>query len=145
MKTGYRKAVIQQEATGCGIAAAAALAGVSYAAAKTVANRLGIHAADPQLWSDTAHMRQLLGHYHIRTDATETPFTHWHDLPDHALLATKWHLENGTPYWHWAVFVREASGEYVLDSKKTLKQHVRTDFGRIRPRWFIGVYPSSTG
>ncbi|HEC19729.1 MAG TPA: hypothetical protein ENI97_10350 [Gammaproteobacteria bacterium] len=136
------KPVIQQEATGCAIASAAALAGVSYAAAKRVAASLCIHAGDPGLWSDTAHIRRLLKHYQIRTNAEQTPFKNWAALPDHALLAIKWHKENGIPYWHWVVFVREANGEeYVLDSKKALKRNRRTDFGRIRPKWFIGVTP----
>ena len=33
----------------------------------------------------------------------------------------------------------DLSGEYVLDSNRKLKQPVRTDFGRIKPKWFIGV------
>ncbi len=54
------KPVVQLERTGCGIASVAALAGVSYTAAKHVANRMGIHARDSRLWSETTHMRQLL-------------------------------------------------------------------------------------
>ncbi|MCF6257095.1 MAG: hypothetical protein L3K25_12490 [Gammaproteobacteria bacterium] len=133
------KPVIQQEIAGCAIASTAALASVSYTAAKKAAKNLGITAADPTLWSDTAPIRQLLRHYRIKADKHETPFTDWQSLPDRALLAIKWHLEKDTPYWHWAVFVRDADGEYVLDSKKALKQNVRTDFGRIKPKWFIGV------
>ncbi|NOX90947.1 MAG: hypothetical protein GXP18_00425 [Gammaproteobacteria bacterium] len=131
------KPVIQQEITGCAIASTAALAGISYTAAKKAAKNLGITAADPTLWSDSIHIRRLLRHYNIKTD--KTPFTDWQSLPEHALLAIKWYLEKGTPYWHWVVFVRDTSGEYVLDSKKGLKQNVRTDFGRIKPKWFIGV------
>jgi hypothetical protein len=36
--------VIQAEVTGCGIASVAAIAGVSYASAKKIANRFGIYA-----------------------------------------------------------------------------------------------------
>ncbi len=133
------KAVIQQEISGCAIASAAALASISYASAKKTAKNLGITAIDPTLWSGSTHIRRLLRHYHINTDKHETPFTDWQSLPDRALLSIKWHLEKDTPYWHWVVFVRDANGEYVLDSKKALKQNVRTDFGRIKPKWFIGV------
>ncbi len=133
------KPVIQQEIAGCAIASTAALAGISYTAAKKAAKNLGITAADSTLWSDSTHIRRLLRHYHIKTDKYETAFTDWQSLPDRALLAIKWHLEKGTPYWHWVVFVRDIDGEYVLDSKKALKQNVRTDFGRIKPKWFIGV------
>ncbi len=138
------KPVIQQEIAGCAIASTAALAGISYTTAKKAAKSLGITATDPTLWSDSTHIRRLLRHYNIKTDKHETPFTNWQSLPDRALLAIKWHLEKEIPYWHWVVFVRDTNGEYVLDSKKVLKQNVRTDFGRtdfgrIKPKWFIGV------
>jgi hypothetical protein len=133
------KPVIQEESTGCAIAAAAAIAGVSYAQAKQVANRLGIHAGDSTLWSETGPVRRLLEQFGIRTDLRETPFSAWDALPDCALLAIKWHLERGRPFWHWVVFVRDATGEYVLDSKAALKNNVRRDFGRIKPKWFIAV------
>jgi hypothetical protein len=133
------KPVIQEELTGCAIASTAALAGVSYAAAKKVANSLGISAADPTLWSSTMHIRKLLKHYNIKAGPKQTPFNNWQSLPDLALLAVKWHMEKDTPYWHWVVFIRDSSGEYVLDSKKALKHNKRTDFGRIKPKWFIGI------
>lgn len=133
------KPVVQEEVTGCAIASTAALAGVSYAAAKKAAKALGITAEDSTLWSDSTHIQQLLQHYKISTDDTETTFTNWNALPDCALLAIKWHIEKGKPYWHWVVFVRDEKSEYVLDSKKALKQNMRTDFGRIKPKWFVGV------
>ena len=49
------------------------------------------------------------------------------------------HKQNGQPFWHWVVFVREDSGCYVLDSKQALKQHRRTDFGRMQPKWYLKV------
>jgi len=134
-------AVIQQEATGCGIASCAALAGLSYAVTQKRAKSLGIDAQDPALWSNTQSVRRLLAELNIHCAAEETPFKDWSSLPDCALLATKWHLENQQAYWHWVVFSREAEGgEFVLDSKATLKQHKRTDLGRIKPKWFIEVF-----
>lgn len=132
--------VTQEEQTGCGIASAAAIAGVSYREAKGIANAMGIHADDPLLWSDSMHVRRVLSRLGVRTGEQEMPFTGWESLPDCALLATKWHVEGGKPCWHWAVFVRDGGGEYVLDSKKALKRHRRTDFGRIRPKWSIEVF-----
>jgi len=141
------QAVIQEEVSGCGIAASAVLAEISYAQARSVANRLGIHAEDKALWSDTAYVRRLLSEFGIACFADEVPFVNWSQLPDRALLAIKWRQENGRPFWHWVVFVRDGSGAYVLDSKQSLKQHKRRDFGRMKPKWFIpvgsgyGVYP----
>jgi len=133
------KAVLQEEITGCGIASAAAIAGVSYAAAKKAADGLGISAEDARLWSDTAHMRRLLDHYGFRAMRNEVPFRSWDALPDIALLAIKWHVERKRPFWHWVVFARDGNGAYVLDSKKSLRRHRRTDFGRMKPKWFIEV------
>ena len=133
------KPVIQLERTGCGIASVATIAGLSYAKAKTVANALGIHADDDKLWSDTSHVRRLLRHLGYTTSSGEAPFKSWDALPDLALLSIKWHVELGRPFWHWVVFVREGAQAYVLDSKKTLRKNRRTDFGRMKPKWFIPV------
>ncbi|WP_422102198.1 hypothetical protein [Vreelandella sp.] len=132
--------VIQEEISGCGIAACAALAGISYAQAKCEANAIGIEAADTSLWSETAHVRRLLKEFDISLSSKEAPFKSWEELPDKALMAIKWRLEQGRPFWHWVVFVRESGVATVLDSKKALKTNIRRDFGRIKPKWYITVY-----
>jgi hypothetical protein len=133
------KPVIQLERTGCGIASVAALAGVSYSAAKQVANQMGIYATDRRLWSKTTHVHRLLKHYRLHASSRPMPFVSWDALPDRALIAIKWHRMRGRAFWHWVVFVRDAGGAYVLDSKKILKRHVRKDFWRMKPRWFVEV------
>jgi ABC-type bacteriocin/lantibiotic exporter with double-glycine peptidase domain len=133
------KPVVQLEQTGCGIAAVAMLAGVSYREMQRVANRLGIFADDSTLWSDTGYVRRLLKEFGIRAANTEVPFTSWEALPGLALLAIKWHKEEDRAFWHWVVFSREAYGAVVLDSKRGLRKHKRTDFGRMRPVWCIPV------
>ena len=131
------KPVVQLERTGCGIASVAAVAGLSYPKAKAIANSLGIFADDERLWSKTAHVRKLLKRLGIKPGSREIPFRSWEALPDLALLSIKWHLEKGRPYWHWVVFVRENGRPCVLDSKKSLQTNRRTDFGRIKPKWYI--------
>ena len=133
------KPVVQFERTGCGIAAVAALAGVKYDQAKRMATRLGIVAEDPALWSEADHVRRLLGEYGFRLARTEAPFTSWEALPDLALLAIKWHEDRGRAFWHWVVFWRGPRGPVVLDSNRALRRHVRTDFVRMKPKWFIPV------
>jgi hypothetical protein len=135
------KPVVQLERTGCGIAAVATLAGVNYTQAKQVAARLGIFAYDPKLWSEPHHVRRLLKQYGIRPASTEVLFTSWEALPDLALLAIKWRRERGRAFWHWVVFWRGSHRPVVFDSRRALRNHKRTDFGRIRPKWFI---PMST-
>jgi len=131
--------VIQEEVSGCGIAACAALARVSYAEARRIANKHGIYAEDRALWSDTAYVRTLLSALGLSAGKSELPFKSWDTLPDRALLAIKWHLEGGKPFWHWVVFVRQDDRSFVLDSRKALKSNIRRDFGRMKPRWYIDV------
>ena len=133
------KPVVQLERTGCGIASIAALAGVSYKAAQRSAWRLGIVASDARLWSATGHVRRLLERHGLRAQSGETPFKSWSALPALALLAIKWHRDGGRACWHWVVFVREHGKPVVLDSALSLKRHARTDFGRMKPKWFIAV------
>jgi hypothetical protein len=131
--------VIQLERTGCGIASVAAIVGLSYSQTKAIASALGVSARDERLWSETAHVRKLLEHFGVKTGRSEQPFRSWASLPDLALLSIKWHLEKGRPHWHWVVFVREAKGARVLDPKKNLRHHIRTDFWRMNPKWFIPI------
>ena len=133
------KPVVQLERSGCGIASVAAIADVSYPKVKKIANALGIFAQDENLWSETSHVRKLLGHFNIKSGPRELPFRSWVALPDLALLSIKWHLEKGRPHWHWVVFVRDRGQSYVLDSKQSLRSHRRTDLGRIKPKWYIPV------
>ena len=133
------KPVVQLERTGCGIASVAAIAGLSYPKAKAIANSLGIFAQDESLWSKTSHVRKLLKHLGIKSEPREIPFRSWEALPDLALLSIKWHLEKGRPYWHWVVFVRDNGRSCVLDSKKGLQTNRRTDFGRMKPKWYIPI------
>ena len=133
------KPVVQEEKTGCAIACAAAIAGISYRDAMKIANELGIYASDSALWSETKYIRKLLSRLGIETGSKEVPFTDWKELPNCALLAIKWHQVTHKPYWHWVIFVRKDENSYVLDSNSSLKSNIRTDFGRMRPKWYIEV------
>jgi hypothetical protein len=134
-----RHPVIQEEPTGCGIAAVANILGKTYAEMKSIANAMGIHAADQSLWSETRHVRRMLSDARVATSESETPFESWESLPDLALLAIKYHQEHGRDFWHWVVFKRAAGQAYVLDSASYLPSNLRTDFDAMQPRWFIAV------
>lgn len=136
----HMKAVVQEDLTGCGIACVATLANVSYQQVKSVAMALGMTVRDSRLWSDTTFVRILLDHYGIQAMPGESPFRSWDTLPPLALLATKWHQKGNQAYWHWVIYWKRPDGPVVYDPKYTLRHHVRTDFGRIKPRWFITVH-----
>ena len=133
------KPVIQMEKSGCGIAAAAAVAGVTYVKAKRIASGLGIHAAEKPRGLGIRDVRALLGQLGVKLSSHETPFTSWGQLPDVSLLAIKWSVSKGVPCWHWVTFVRQGPSHFVLDPKRGLRSNIRTDFGRMRPKWFIAV------
>ena len=61
------KPVLQKEKTGCAIASAAALSGLSYSQAKRIANQIGIFAEDKKLWSETTYIIKLLTQLKIKT------------------------------------------------------------------------------
>jgi hypothetical protein len=133
------KPVVQEERTGCGIVSVATLAGVSYRRAQRVANRLGIFAEDQRLWSQASYVRRLLRQFGIRATGTEVRFSSWRTLPHLALLAIKWHRVRGRSFWHWVVFWRGPKGAVVLDPKREFGMNRRTNFGRMRPKWFITI------
>lgn len=133
------KAIVQEDRTGCGIASVAAITSQKYATVKKAAAKLGISVEDPKLWSETQHMRKLLASSGLVAGRKEEPFRSWEKLPALALLAIKWRREQTGPAWHWVVFARDESGSFVLDSKRGLRTNRRTDFGRIKPKWFIQI------
>lgn len=135
--------IIQEQTTGCGIASAAVLLGQRYAQMKAIASAMGIFAEDESLWSDTHYVRRLLATGDLVVSPTEEPFESWQALPDLALLAIKYHVESGRPFWHWVVFERSGPDMRVLDSASYLPANVRTDFDAMQPRWYIEVRQSS--
>lgn len=133
------RSVIQEEKTGCGIAAVANILGKSYAQMQAIANARGIYASDQSLWSDTQYVRCLLAEHGVLTEDGESPFVSWDGLPDLALLAIKHHQVEGRDFWHWVVFKRMGQQMAVLDSASYLPSNVRTDFAEMQPKWFIAV------
>ena len=133
------KPVVQEEKTGCGIAVVATLAGVTYQDARSAARTLNISAADERLWSDSKYVRTLLAYYGIRPGSGHTAFVSWKKLPPTALLAIKWHRLKERAFWHWVVFRCPSEGPVVLDPKRSLRTNERTDFGRMKPKWFIAI------
>jgi len=131
--------VVQEEATGCGIASVANILGKTYSEMKEIANGMGVDAADTALWSDTQYVRRMLRLSGVGTSADEIPFVSWDALPDLALLAIKHYRAEGKNFWHWVVFRRLDGQSLVLDSASYLPSNVRTDFGNMQPKWFIEV------
>ena len=77
--------------------------------------------------------------YGFEVSSSEEPFDDWTRLPDLALLSIKHHNDGGRSFWHWVVFKRDSDGPRVLDSAMYLDSNIRTDFGEMKPKWFIEV------
>lgn len=133
------KPVIQEEPTGCGIAAVANILGKTYMQMQVIANAVGIYAEDQSLWSDTQYVRTLLRNAGVVTSAEEISFKSWSELPDLALLSIKHHQRDGKNFWHWVVFKRVDGQPLVLDSASYLSSNIRTDFNAMQPKWFVEV------
>lgn len=131
--------VVQEHPEGCALACAAMLAGLTYRQARHAAAQLGIHAGDKGLYSTAAPLRRLLRYLGLVPAEPEQPFTGWDGLPNCALLAVKWHIEAGRPFWHWVVFIRDAGGAAVLDPSANLTENRRTDWHALKPRWYIKI------
>lgn len=131
--------VVQQDATGCGLAVIATLTGQPYAQIKTRAAELGTHPEDKRIWSDTDYVYRLAADQGLTLAVQPTPFHDWDNLPDLAIMAIKWRRIEGVPFWHWVVFQRTEGEPQVLDSGIRLKHQCRRDLWRIQPKWFIEV------
>ncbi|HEY1269373.1 MAG TPA: cysteine peptidase family C39 domain-containing protein [Candidatus Binatia bacterium] len=133
------KVVLQEDKTGCGLACVAMIGGKTYAEVKQAAASLGIRVKDKKLYSETQYVRRLLRRFGIETVPGEKPFVSWDALPHRALLSIKYHKENDRPMWHWVVFERNEGQAAVLDPAKYMLHHRRTDFGAMKPKWFIEI------
>ena len=131
--------VVQEDKTGCALATIATLSSQPYQDVKTRAAALGIHPEDKRIWSETTFVYQLAADQGFQLAPSPETFTDWEALPALAVMAIKWRLIDGIPFWHWVVFQRTEVGPVVLDPGRHLKQHRRTDFGRIKPAWYIEV------
>ena len=132
--------VVQEDETGCGIAAVATIVGKSYTDVKMIANAIDISVEDELLFSDTNYVRRLLLQYGIHVSDDEIPFVSWTALPSTALLAIKYHEEQGRVFWHWVVYHWCEGKARVLDSAAYLECHERIDFQDMSPQWYIEVY-----
>jgi hypothetical protein len=129
--------VLQEEPTGCGFACVAMVAERSYEQVKQLANEQDIYASDEILYTTTNYVRQLLKDLNVGIGREEVPFTNWNDMPDKALLATRYRIENGTPRWHWCVYSSNPSK--VFDPASYLEENERKDFDAIKVHWYIPV------
>ena len=131
------KIVIQEDEAGCGFAVVAMISGNSYSIIRELASGLGIYATDEKLYSSTTYVRALASELGIGLSKNKIDFTGWDSLPDVALLATKYTVEDCRQQWHWSVY--DGVAKQVLDPASYLEKNNRTDFENINVEWYIEV------
>lgn len=132
------KRVKQGNASGCGLACVAMLANKKYEEIRELAKEILNFNNDHDLYTDTTHLRKLLLSFGIVTSSKKVPFTEWGKLPKKAILGINHDMK--TDKWHWVVYQRDDRGASVLDPKVTIKTDRRTDFSRMRPKWYISIH-----
>lgn len=126
----------QLDATGCGIACAAMIAGVSYKRARKRAIELGIVGDRPPHYTTSGDVRRLLIDLGASA-ARGRRLTHWESVSGLSIVGINYSKEFDA--WHWVVYVPSKRGSYVLDPRAAVKSCRRYDFLRMRPRSFMPV------
>ncbi|MDO8908424.1 MAG: cysteine peptidase family C39 domain-containing protein [Pseudohongiella sp.] len=132
------KRVIQKDSTGCGIACVAMIAGISYGEAKRTAIAHGIVKKRPPYYTTSGELTELLRKFH-RGATKGRKLSKWESLDRLSIVGINFSSTHGT--WHWVIYVPGIDAGFVLDPRKSVKTHKRTDFSRMRPRSYIAVTP----
>ena len=128
--------VLQQDATGCGIACAAMIAGVSYAYAKAIAIELGLIEKSGSQYTTSRKLIRLLAELDVIA-LTGRKLKHWESVDCLSIVGINYRPNH--EIWHWVVYVPDDKIGYVLDPRRIVKSSKRVDFTRMRPRSYIPV------
>jgi hypothetical protein len=132
--------IVQKDSTGCGLACAAMLAGITYLQAKSKAIELGVVPDDNgHYYTESWQLRPLisaLGGY----SSKGRNVSRWGSITCLSIVGINYRAPKGKdPTWHWVVYVPDDNGGYVLDPMGHVKSARRTDFIRMRPYRYIPV------
>lgn len=130
------KRIRQEHGTGCGIACVAMVVkGGTYQKVMKIARKL-FNWSDSRraFYTTSAELQKLLLAFKVQTKKGRA-VRKWSSLPETAIVGIN-HNEK-TTNWHWVVFRREATMEYVLDPRT--KSDKRRDFSRMRLRSCIPI------
>lgn len=127
--------ILQEDASGCGIACIAMLADRPYQKVRQLAvDHLGYHKTSKEFYTGTRELKQLGKLLNLKIGYRCIPFRDYSKVPGLAILAVN--FSENTGLWHWVVFRRDQDGPYVLDPLRRVKKTRRTDFGRMKVGWW---------
>lgn len=130
------KRVIQKDATGCGLACVAMVAGVSYTQAKKAAIKSRTVEARQPYYTSSGQVARILAELGGGAEKGRR-LSHWSSLTSLCIVGIGYKEAEG--YWHWVVFVPDPTGGYVLDPRKSVTTNRRKDFSRMVPHRCIPV------
>ena len=127
----------QEDPTGCGLACIAILAGVSYTEIRKIAVDDLEFDESGLFYTGTTHLRKLASKYNIKLSKRRRQFKSLEALPEKAILAINY--DGNVDTWHWVIYRRTLNEEFVYDPKRSIKSNKRTDFSRMKIKWFLQV------
>lgn len=133
------KRIIQDDATGCGLACVAMIAGATYAEAKKVALDSGILKLQKTFYTTSNNLIRLLECFDIKAKIGRK-VSYWSSIQSVSIVAIN--FREGSNSWHWVVYVPDENQGYVLDPHKKIKTDQRIDFSRMRLRSYIPIESS---
>ncbi len=135
MKTEIKR-ILQEDATGCGLACIAMIVGETYADVKKVALENEILEEKRTYYTKSSHLIDLLGHFDFKADKGRM-VKHWSSIQSLSIVAINY--KESTDSWHWVLYVPDENLGYVLDPHKKIKTDKRVDFSRMRVRSYIPI------
>lgn len=135
MKTEIKR-ILQEDATGCGLACIAMIVGKTYAEVKKTALDNEILEEKRTFYTTSSDLITILDHFHVKAK-TGRKVSHWPSVQTLSIAAINYKENNDS--WHWVVYVPDENQGYVLDPHKKIKNDQRVDFSRMRLRSYIPI------
>lgn len=130
------KRIIQDDATGCGLACVAMIVDETYAEVKKVALDNGFFENKRTFYTISSDLITLLDYFRVKAKK-ERKGSHWLSVQSVSIVAINFRKNSNS--WHWVVYVPDENQGYVLDPHKKIKNDKRVDFSRMRLRSYIPI------
>jgi len=130
------KRIIQDDASGCGLACVAMIVGATYAEVKKLALDNGILEEKRTFYTISRDLISLLNYFNFKAER-ERKVSHWSSIQSLSIVAINFRESSNS--WHWVVYVPDENQGYVLDPHKKIKKEQRRDLSRMRLRSYIPI------
>ena len=130
------KRIIQDDASGCGLACVAMIVGATYAEVKKVALDNGILEEKRTFYTISRDLISLLNYFNFKAERGRK-VSHWSSIQSLSIVAINFRESSNS--WHWVVYVPDENQGYVLDPHKKIKKEQRRDLSRMKLRSYIPI------